>query len=91
MVRTSACISKNKYLISSCESFEYLFAEIIQKYSNFVGFPIYLNGACINTIQVSIFSISNCFACFFFLVGLYIYIHVHVVILLQVKVSFRSY
>jgi len=27
-------------------------ADTIKKYSNFVGFPIYLDGACINTIQV---------------------------------------
>ncbi|EDO45666.1 predicted protein, partial [Nematostella vectensis] len=25
--------------------------DIVQRYSNFVGFPIYLNGVCINTIQ----------------------------------------
>ena len=31
-----------------------LVTEIIKKYSNFVGFPIYLDGTCINTIQVFI-------------------------------------
>ena len=30
------------------------FADTIKKYSNFVGFPIYLDGMCINTIQVDI-------------------------------------
>jgi hypothetical protein len=30
-----------------------LFIEIIRKYSNFVGFPIFLNGVCINTVEVS--------------------------------------
>jgi len=29
-----------------------LITDIIKKYSNFVGFPIYLDGTCINTIQV---------------------------------------
>ena len=37
--------------------FAYIFSvtaliEIIKKYSNFVGFPIFLNGVCINTVQV---------------------------------------
>ena len=30
-----------------------VFLEIIKKYSNFVGFPIFLNGVCINTVEVS--------------------------------------
>lgn len=38
------------YCIYQCLSFP--LTDIIKKYSNFVGFPIYLDGTCINTIQV---------------------------------------
>ncbi|XP_046852743.1 heat shock protein 75 kDa, mitochondrial-like isoform X2 [Xenia sp. Carnegie-2017] len=41
------------YLKNDCKRFSLKteVEEIIKKYSNFVGFPIFLNGVCINTIE----------------------------------------
>ena len=43
-----------KHLMTHVTTSYCLVTEIIKKYSNFVGFPIYLDGTCINTIQVFI-------------------------------------
>ena len=51
--------------VIEAELFVLLVAEVVTKYSNFVSFPIFLNGRRLNTLQVSFF--SSLYSFFFFL------------------------
>lgn len=45
----------------------FVIAEVVTKYSNFVSFPIFLNGRRLNTLQVRrdfLLFVCVCFACF---------------------------
>lgn len=57
----------------------FIFIEIIKKYSNFVGFPIFLNGVCINTVEVKSYEVSQNIGLICYLIVVFVLIP-HVII-----------